>query len=86
MTGADDRCGSEAGYRLHGRRDTAVCEGCRLAHNAYMRSYRRGGAAPYREQLARNRCRDRALARLADRHRAELHELTAEERAKEGLT
>lgn len=78
------RCGTYAGYQLHGRDGTPRCQECRDAYNAYHRELRRRNPDTYTRDKAAQRVQQRAMRRLAKENPRRLVELIIEEQAKEG--
>lgn len=64
--------GTYAGWNTHVRNNVPVCEPCKLARNAYMRSYRKGN------DYLHNRAAQQAYLELARRHRPEYLAIMAE--------
>lgn len=76
-------CGAYAGYQTHYHRGEKPCGPCRAAASAYAKTRRAANPRVRDKQLAYQRARARAIARLIAAHRGEYVRLLAEERAKE---
>ena len=76
-------CGSYAGCQAHYHRGEKPCGPCRAAASAYQRSRYAANPRARDKQLAYQRARARATARLIAAHRGEYVRLLAEERARE---
>lgn len=74
-------CGTPAAYTRHLRKGEEPCEPCRTANSNRIAGYY---ASPEtgKAMKERNKAYQRALGRLAKRHRSEFKELYAEELAK----
>lgn len=80
MSGADERCGTPAGYQAHRKeRREDACDDCKRAQAEYTAALRRANPELYAQSQSIQRARDRALRRLARQHPAEFDELYREE-------
>lgn len=75
------KCGTYAGYQIHGRRGEPRCEACKKANREYMAANRRAYPRRQQHEAAKQQARDRALRRLARLHPAQLRALYDEELA-----
>lgn len=73
MSAADGiKHGTRSGYQKHKRLRVPACEDCHEANRVYQERYRKTPGVKSAER-ERNRIREAALWRLADRHRDEYH-------------
>ena len=61
-------CGTYAGWNLHAKRGESPCDDCRAAQSAYARRRRAANPDTYEREKIRDKARERALWKLAQKY------------------